>query len=394
MVSGSNLLLIEPDQKTSVFMHHMLTRAGYNVDVAPSGKEGLIIAWRDLPDIIITEMDLVDIEGDELVRKLRQDQRTKRSTIVGLTHLSNPQVSAAGMEAGLDNFIVKQGDAVDTLLRYLVQERAPQNHTGESPPRPTGNQIIAFLGAKGGVGTSSICINTAHHIGLEAGKAHTLVCDLVLPLGSLRWITGVQDTINLLEITQLPASELTQAYLDEQLQPPQGWSFRLLAGVQSPGEADAIQAERIAPMLQSMRSRFSHVIVDLGRNLSPLARVVMAQADRLVIILQADEECVNNALSIREFLGANGIIPERIWFASNRPLPSEGMTTDAVTGRLGNPVAAAVPNMREQFALVNTLHAPVQLRFPEHRVNLTIKRLADQLLAGEIKLHLTSEPLP
>ena len=394
MVSGLNLLLIEPDQKTSVFMHHMLTRAGYNVVVAPSGKEGLIIAWRDLPDIIITEMDLSDIEGDELIRKLRHDQRTQRSMIVGLTHISDPQVSAAGMEAGLDHFIVKQGDAVDTLLQYLVQERAPQDHSGETPPRSAGNQIIAFLGAKGGVGTSSICINTAHHIGLEAGTASTLVCDLVLPLGSLRWITGVQDSINLLELTQIPAGDLTQAFFKERLRPPQGWSFRLLSGVQSPAEADAIQAERIAPLLQSMRSRFSHIIVDLGRNLSALARVVMAQADRLIVILQADEECVNNALAIREFLGANGIDPEHVWFASNRPLPSDGMTTDAVIGRLGKAVVAAVPNMREQFALVNALHAPIQLRFPEHRVNLALKRLADQLLAGEIEKHLTSEPLP
>jgi DNA-binding response OmpR family regulator len=90
-VSGAKLLIIEPDQKTSVFMHHMLTRAGYDVQVAPSGKEGLIIAWRDLPDIIVTEMDLEDIASDELIRKLRHDQRTQRTITVGLTHLSDPQ---------------------------------------------------------------------------------------------------------------------------------------------------------------------------------------------------------------------------------------------------------------------------------------------------------------
>jgi MinD-like ATPase involved in chromosome partitioning or flagellar assembly len=143
-----------------------------------------------------------------------------------------------------------------------------------------------------------------------------------------------------------------------------------------------------------MRNRYSHIIVDLGRNISPLARVVMAQADRLVIILQADEECVSNAIAIREFLEAHGIDPSQIWYVSNRPLPSEGMTTEAVIGRLGGAVAVAVPNMREQLALVNTLHAPIQLRFPEHRVNLSIQRLATQILEGELEVHPTSEPLP
>lgn len=393
-MSGAKLLIIEPDQKTSVFMHHMLTRAGYDVQVAPSGKEGLIIAWRDLPDIIVTEMDLEDIASDELIRKLRHDQRTQRTITVGLTHLSDPQVSAAGMEAGLDHFIVKQSDAIDMLIQYLQQSVAPHEHSGEAPPRRAGNQIIAFLGAKGGVGTSSICINLAHHIGLKAGAEQTLVCDLVLPLGSLRWISGLRETLDLAELTQLPPADLTQAYLDEQLRPPQGWSFRLLAGVKTPREAEAVQADRIAPLLQSMRNRYSHIIADLGRNISPLARVVMAQADRLVIILQADEECVSNAIAIRDFLEAHGIDPSQIWYVSNRPLPTEGMTTEAVIGRLGGAVAVAVPNMREQLALVNTLHAPIQLRFPEHRVNLSIQRLATQILEGELEVHPTSEPLP
>lgn len=391
-MSGPKLLIIDPDKKTSVFIHHLLTRAGYDVQVAPSGKEGLIIAWRDLPDVIVTEMDFEDIEADELIRKLRHDQRTQRTVIVGLTHLSDPKVSAGGMEAGLDHFIMKQADAVDNLIQYLRYEVDPQDHSGELPPQRAANQIIAFLGAKGGVGTSSICINLAHHIGLLSGAEKTLVCDLVLPLGSLRWITGLRETLDLAELTQLPSSELTQAYLDEHLIPPQGWSFRLLAGVKTPQEAEAVQADRIAPLLQTLRTRYAHIIVDLGRNISALARVVMAQADRLIIILQADEECVSNAIAIREFLEANGIDPKQIWFVPNRPLPTDGMTTETVIGRLGDAVAAAVPNMREQLSLVNTLHAPIQLRFPEHRVNLAIEHLAAQLIQGEIDPHPTSEP--
>lgn len=393
IVDQPNLLVIDPDEKTSVFMHHMLTRAGYEVQVAPSGKEGLIIAWRDLPDIIVTEMDLADIEAVELIRKLRQDQRTQRTIIIGLTHLGDPRISAAGMEAGLDHFLMKQADAIDMLIQYLGQHVEPRDHSGELPPRSAGNQIIAFLGVKGGVGTSSICVNVAHHIGSSAGTDQALVCDLVLPLGSLQWITGLRDTLSLAELTQTPSSDLTQSFLDERLRPPQGWSFRLLAGERSPQAAETVQADRIAPLLQTLKTRFSHIIVDLGRTISPLARVVMAQADRLIILLQADEECVSNAIAIRDYLGTSGIDPTQIWFVSNRPLPTEGMTTQTVIGRLGGSVAAAIPNMAEQMALVNTLHAPIHLRFPEHRVNLAIQRLASQILKGELDKHPSSEPL-
>jgi MinD-like ATPase involved in chromosome partitioning or flagellar assembly/ActR/RegA family two-component response regulator len=392
IVIGSNLLLIEPDEKTRVFMHHMLSRAGYQVQVAPSGKEGLIIAWRDLPEIIVTEMDLSDIEAVEFIQKLRRDKRTERTLIIGLSHLSDPRISAAGMEAGLDHFIVKQADAVEMLLSTLRQKHAPIDFTGEPAPEPSKNKVIAFLGSKGGIGTSSLCLNTAHHIGLEVSPESTLVCDLVLPLGSLRWITGARDTLNLFQFTQLNSDEISQSYLNEALIIPQGWSFRLLAGVISPEEAESVNADRITPLLQFLRTQYENIIIDLGRNLSPLARVVMAQADQLIIVLQADEEGVSNSLAIREFLETHGIEPDRIWFVSNRPLPSEGMSTEAVISQLGDALAVAVPNMREQMALVNMLHAPLQLRFPEERVNLTLKRLAHHILEGKLEPHPTSEP--
>jgi hypothetical protein len=69
------------------------------------------------------------------------------------------------------------------------------------------------------------------------------------------------------------------------------------------------------------------------------------------------------------------------------------MTTETVIGRVGDTLAVAVPNMREQLALVNTLHAPIQLRFPEHRVNLAIERLAKQVVEGKLEERPRSEPL-
>ncbi len=68
-MKDKSILLIEPDRKTATFIHHMLSNAGYEVEIAPTGKEGLIIAWRDQPDIIVTELELPDIEGIELIQK-------------------------------------------------------------------------------------------------------------------------------------------------------------------------------------------------------------------------------------------------------------------------------------------------------------------------------------
>ncbi len=70
-----------------------LTQAGFEVQVVPTGKEGLIAAWSDPPDIIVTELDLPDIDYVELIQKFKKDQRTSRTTLIGFTHLSAPEAT-------------------------------------------------------------------------------------------------------------------------------------------------------------------------------------------------------------------------------------------------------------------------------------------------------------
>ncbi len=375
-----SLLVIEPDRKTAVFIHHMLTQAGYEVQVIPTGKEGLIAAWSDPPDIIVTELDLPDIDFVELIQKFKKDQRTSRTTLIGFTHLSAPEATVAGIDAGLDHIIIKQTDAVEVLISYLAEEQQTAGKEKSAAATPHLAQVIAFLGAKGGVGTSSICINIAHLISQAVGPHKTVVLDLVLPIGSLCEITGMMGPPDVVDLTKLEPSQLTHEYLRENLLVPQAWDIKFIPGASGPDQAESLNADRLAPLLQSLRSTYEYVIVDLGRNLSPLARLVMSVAEDLVLVLMPDEECVGNAHAIADFLDSHGIQTDQLQYISNRPLPSEGLTQRTLADRMEVEMLAAVPNIGTQFTLLNSLHAPLQLRFPDERANLILKDAASRLL--------------
>ena len=375
-----SLLVIEPDRKTSVFIHHMLTQAGFEVQVVPTGKEGLIAAWSDPPDIIVTELDLPDIDFVELIQKFKKDQRTSRTTLIGFTHLSAPEATVAGIDAGLDHIIIKQTDAVEVLISYLTEGQRADATEKNAAATPHLAQVIAFLGAKGGVGTSSICINIAHLISQAVGPHKTVVLDLVLPIGSLCEITGMMGPPDVVDLTKLEPSQLTHEYLRENLLVPQAWDIKFIPGASGPDQAESLNADRLAPLLQSLRSTYEYVIVDLGRNLSPLARLVMSVAEDLVLVLMPDEECVGNAHAIADFLDSHGIQTDRLQYISNRPLPSEGLTQRTLADRMEVEMLAAVPNIGTQFTLLNSLHAPLQLRFPDERANLILKDAASRLL--------------
>ena len=351
-MKDKSILLIEPDRKTATFIHHMLSNAGYEVEIAPTGKEGLIIAWRDQPDIIVTELELPDIEGIELIQKFRQDHRTQKTPLYGFTAQSNPELTVEAMDAGLDQFIVKQSDAVDELLRQLSgEEIIPQvTHPVSGPPQK--GALTIFLGVKGGVGTSSICLNVAQQLSKLDPETSIAVVDLVLPIGSLATITGSQSDIDLNYLSNMSVNELTPDFLRQHLPTPHGWAFKLVQGAPDPFRAAELNSDRLASILQ---------------------------ADAVVTVLIPEPECVANALAIHAFLDEEGIEDPHILFVTNRPLPSEGFTTELAAGALGRGVDVAVTHMGADLQLANSLHAPLSLRFPEERVTRAIDILATKI---------------
>jgi pilus assembly protein CpaE len=377
-----DLLLIDPDQKTAAFMKHMLSNAGYVVSHVPSGKEGLIEAWRDQPDIIIVELDLPDIDGYELIRKLRSDQRTSETLILGLTSLSDPQIAVRSKEAGLDHYIIKQSDAIDILLQYLAT--ATVSDTGEisrgiPPPR---GKFIVFLGVKGGVGTSSLSVNVASNLARAKAGQSVVAIDLALPIGSYSRIIGVESAADIVHLTRLEPGKLTIAYIRERIARPPAWEISLIPGSTTPYQAASFNVDRLASLLQLIGSNFDYAVIDVGRALSQIALLVMCQADAIVIVLIPDEENSTNALAITEFLISMGIERARISYLTNRPLPSEGLTTPSLEKILGEAVLGAIPNMGANFQLANALHAPLHLRFPDERASAALELATQRLITA------------
>lgn len=360
-------------------MYHMLTRAGYTVEIVATAKEGLISAWRDLPDIIVMEMDLPDMDSHDLVRKLRSDQRTDRKILVGLTNQSDPDATVSGLEAGLDQYIVKQADAVDLLLSYLYDLQAEKEEIA-APGGIRPGRMLVFLGSRGGVGTSSLCINIANQMASLTPDQSVAAVDLVLPIGSLATMMGIKPKIDLVQLTELSPSELMPDYLLLNLPNPQAWGFYLIPGSENPQHAESLHIDRLAPVIQTLRSTFDFILIDVGRNLSPLAMLTFSQADLLIMILSPDDESIANAITIREHLEREGISEERFVYVTNRPQASESLIGEAVEDLLDAEIDAAVTNFGGDFQLANTLHAPLRLRFPDEMITLNLRQFTQRIL--------------
>lgn len=376
------VLHIEPDPQTAEFIQHTLEQGEYIVTSVHSGKEGLISAWRDQPEIIICELELPDIDGGELIQKLRNDHRTRKTTIIALTSRGDPASAVQAKEAGVDRYFVKQPGAVDMLVDYIVRGEDPLYEGSHAPASGAHGNISSLIGIKGGSGTSSLALNLAHLLGLTLGEGRVLVVDFDLPMGSLAEISGVHGKLTLDQMLVQEPQALANLALHEKVLVPQAWSCAVLPGLKYPEPLDDWSSSNIPALLQALRDRYEHIVIDLGRDLSPPGRAVLAQSDHVLLILQPDEECVSRAKSVFSYLRKIGTHRDKIHFVTNRPLPSESLTLRSVEESLGHPILGAVPYMGDEVTLVNRLHAPIALRFPESRGNIVLTDIA-AMLSGE-----------
>ncbi len=69
--------------------------------------EGIVIAQREIPDVILLNLDLPVMDGFRVCRKLKSDERTRKIPVVFLTADGNPHRIATGLDSGAVDYLVK-----------------------------------------------------------------------------------------------------------------------------------------------------------------------------------------------------------------------------------------------------------------------------------------------
>jgi two-component system response regulator MprA len=119
------ILLVEDEQAIAKFISRGLQREGYIIVVAHDGEAGLDMAFSELPDLIILDVMLPDIDGLSICRQLREAQM--QTPILMLTAKDAIPDRVAGLEAGADDYLVKPFAFEELLarLKALRRRKAP-----------------------------------------------------------------------------------------------------------------------------------------------------------------------------------------------------------------------------------------------------------------------------
>ncbi|MCZ7670766.1 MAG: response regulator [Chloroflexi bacterium] len=132
-MSNGRILIVEDDYDISNMLRIFFSNEGYQVEIAARGNDALEKCRRKLPDLIVLDIMLPDMDGYEVCRAMRTTTRTSHIPIIFLTQKDDRSDRIAGLELGADDYITKPFDIEELKLRVRTSIRIHQRQNMTNP---------------------------------------------------------------------------------------------------------------------------------------------------------------------------------------------------------------------------------------------------------------------
>ena len=127
------ILVVEDDKHISKLVKYNLEKAGYDCSTASDGEEAIEILDRETVDLIILDIMLPKMDGFEVCRTIKQNERLKNTPVIMLTAKGEEVDRVVGLELGADDYVVKPFSPRELLLRIkaILRRGKPEGSVKE-----------------------------------------------------------------------------------------------------------------------------------------------------------------------------------------------------------------------------------------------------------------------
>ena len=244
---------------------------------------------------------------------------------------SNPELILQSMRAGANEFLT--WPPADHSFHEGVARAAARRSSSTSARRTA--TTTAFLGAKGGAGTTTIAVNSA--IGIAGlSKRPTVIVDLKTGLGEVTLFLGVRSRYSVLDAVD-NLHRLDPEFLKELVIKHKS-GLEILAGsdhCDRPGGADVAGIEQV---LRLLAQQYEHIVIDAGAQLNACTSAALYTADTIYLVPNPDVPSVRNAQRIIDRIDQLGACGDRVRILLNRASEPYPIPPDQIESALGRPI--------------------------------------------------------
>jgi len=324
--------------------------------ISPSAEIAFALNWTDSlaaglkrlgqgdVDVILLDPGLPDSDGLETF--LRTRAQAPGIPVIILSAGDSESLALQMIQEGAEDYLVKSTCNRDLLIRALQYALVRHKHFGASASETSTDQarIIGVIGAKGGVGTTTLACNLAAELRVNTGK-RVLLADLDVHAGTVSFLMSADAKYSMLDAVSI-IHELDHASW-EQLVASAGNDLHILPSpcLMGSGELDAPQIRQVLTLARPM---YDWMVLDLGR-LNVISRGMFALVSQLYVVTTISIPALYEAKRVIDAVVRAGVEGDRLRLIVNEIEETHSLSGKQLTQIFGAQVYARLPRDSDQL---------------------------------------------
>jgi pilus assembly protein CpaE len=368
-----DILLVDDDRVIQKMVGGFLERTGYHVRKASDGVEALQLVQEEVPDLVITDVRMPELNGFELTTRLRSHHRTASIPILMFSDLGDAPNALAGYAAGADDYLPKPFELkileakVQSLLRRSAGVAARANR----------GKVVLFAHAKGGVGTTSLAVNMAVLLAEHSARPVGLL-DLDVEFGDSAVYLNLHPSRTLADLQTAPGALVDEALFDGFV--TESGSVRLVVGSDIPERAELVTLPAIQLAIDRLNATCEYVIIDSPASFSERTLTALDTSDLICLVTSASLPSLKATRGCLHLFENLGIQADRTRLILNYST-THSMDIGAATNALGRRPDFVVQRS-ESLDRAASSGRPLVISDPHDPLVADLRRLADAIREG------------
>ncbi len=286
---AEKILVVDDDLETLVLIGKMLQGHGYTILAASNGAQAMTMARNEIPDLIVLDIMMPDIDGYEVTQELRKDTEIGDIPIIMFTAKGQVDDKVAGYEAGADDYLTKPVHPIELVAHVrslLTRTKSKQVPAAKPAPITRKKFIIGVVGTKGGLGVSTLVLNLAASYA-QLSKSDSIAVELRPGQGTWAGDLGISSAGGLEELLSLSTSDITPQTIESHLT---GTSFnnRLLLASNQVVDIDyVLLADKLAAIVNNLDQLSPVVFLDIGTPFFPGFEKIISLCQEILVVTDA-----------------------------------------------------------------------------------------------------------
>jgi pilus assembly protein CpaE len=342
------------------------------------------VIQQSLPDLAIVALDANKDKALQMIGQLSVEH--PKLPILTISH--DHQALLQSLQRGAKYFLTHPVGLEDMLaaLRRALGESGGSGEVqtgGSTSVRTTGaSSMIAVLGSRGGVGTTTLAVNLAATLAAEPTHAAALI-DLDLALGDADIALEVNGFENI-SISDLARNieRLDMNFLRRAMAKHEASGLAILRHPLEIAEGGIVHEQHVERILNLLKISYTHLVLDLSKSLLPTDLMGLRMADMILLVAQLELASLRNVVRIIHCLGGEENLSDKIRVVINRQgadSVEEGISTKKAEEVIGKPIFWQVPNDTKAVIGARVAGHPLVKYAPKSRAQQSIHGLTQAL---------------